>query len=220
MTPLVAMVLSVAEPHSGITFDVPVELTCVYLPASPLAEGCDPFPEEKLAAIRAEDTFLFATDGEAVLIGGSIDVANVDLSEAELDQFVRGVAQGFGKKNVIAKPIVEPSGHLFHLAHFGGPDIAVFRLTGDQVQASGAVLAGKGELVSLLLISPQPSNALDRVISRVRVPYGLKQPTAFGESPEFRLGAAFGEVLGYLICGGGIVAIIVWAVRRKPELKA
>lgn len=224
---LIAAVVQVTEPHSGIEFTVPAELPCVYIPQGSLNDGCGRADPEKLKGMLLQQTFVFAVNPETgvFLMGRRVPAkSSATMSEGELDDYVRGVASGM--KNLGAYAPEANGEHLHAVQTYDGLRVATYGLSADnetkkrvpnQAFVAGALIPTKTEIVSLMTTSPARDGSVGKMLTTMKVPSALQGNSLFGTSEAHHLGYATGQVLGGLVCFGVAIASLVSLLRRRKS---
>lgn len=230
MLRLVVVVLQLVEPHSGIEFTLPSELRCVYIPEATLGAGCTPANPARLDAMRAEATFLLASnpDEGVVLIGRTIAAKSPStMSDDDLDKFIRGIAEGLSSLGTFTP---EEHGTKIHwILTYDGLKTASYAMTADfptqakapnQASVVGVIIPTKTEIVSLMETAPERDGVIPKLLLSLKVPSSLRSNSMFGTGGAYRMGQLMGEAFCGLICAGGLFAVL-WSVlrrRRKPAV--
>lgn len=221
---VVVAALQLVEPHSGIAFDVPADLRCVYLPEAELGPDCAPGNAKAIANMKAEGGFLLATNPDAgvVLVGRTLTVRNPSkMSDEDLDKVVRSTAAGLSNLGTFAP--TEQGGHLYRLLTYGEVTLASYRMTADfptiakhpnRASLHGVLIPTQTEFISLMETAPEPDDSMRKLLLSLKAPPGFHTDSLFGTGGPYRVGQLLSLGCMGLVCPGGIVVLLVWLVLR------
>lgn len=218
---LIAMVVQVTEPHSGIEFTVPSELPCIYIPQGALTPSCARADPEKLKNMLRQETFVFAVNAETgvFLVGRRVQAKSpAAMSDAELDEYVRGVASGM--KDLGTYVPEANATHVHSVMTYDSLRVATYSLSADeetqkrvpnQAFVSGALIPAKTEVISLMTTSPQRDGSVTKMLTSMKVPAPPRPTSSEAE------GFGTAKVLGGIAVLAVVITGVALFLRRRAR---
>ena len=222
--------LGVVEPHSGLQFEIPPQVHCVYVPRGQLAEDCDAPDDAALARAEAGGIFLLARDNnEGVLTGFRSPMPDAkSLSDVALDEFIRGIAQGMQEQTGATVTPRARGAHLFTLQHGDllSPPVAQFDLvaTPESLEkrpnlafSTGALVPTKSDLLTFQRQSVERDDVVGALTRSIKTPANDESASTFGRDRNFKMGHALGQLVGALFCPLVILLFVISLVRKGKK---